>query len=165
MKFYLMTGYCGSGKTTFAKEFAKKNNCRYISIDNFYKAVFGDDITHTHSDFVWKLCFEALNLAYQDKVNVVLDTNSPRPYERNFVFEKIAKLFDERYIIFVDTPPELCKENNKRRSRVIPEDKMNKIIQAYVPPTQDELANWLTIYCVKNNNNEFEEMQVLYTKK
>ena len=37
-KLYLMTGVSGSGKTTFAKEFARKNNLRCLNIDNFYYA-------------------------------------------------------------------------------------------------------------------------------
>ena len=43
----------GAGKTTFAKMFAKKNNYRYISIDNFYQAVFGNETEHYHKYQVW----------------------------------------------------------------------------------------------------------------
>lgn len=43
---YLMTGISGSGKTTFARDFALKNNLRYLNIDNFYLATFGDENTH-----------------------------------------------------------------------------------------------------------------------
>lgn len=33
-KLYLMTGVSGSGKTTFAKEFARKNNLQCITTTN-----------------------------------------------------------------------------------------------------------------------------------
>ena len=41
-KLFLVCGLPGSGKTTFAKKFAAKNNFAYISIDDCYTEINGD---------------------------------------------------------------------------------------------------------------------------
>ena len=153
MKFYLMSGLCGAGKTTISKQFAQENNCRYISIDSFYKAVFGDNLTHTHRDEVWELCFKALDIAFEDRVDVVLDTNSPKLKNRKQIFEQFAKRYDESYILYVQTDAEQCMKNNRQRDRQIPEEEMKKIINAYEEPIEQELADWTDIYIVRNENN------------
>lgn len=153
MKFYLLTGYCGAGKSTFAKKFAKENNCRYISIDNFYLAVFGNETDHIHRDFVWDLCFTALKLAKEDGVDVILDTNSPNPELRYYIYERIAKYFDERHIIYIEANVDLCLANNKNRSRVIPDNEMSKLTTSYIAPTNDELKYWTSIIHYINDSN------------
>lgn len=69
-KLYLMTGVSGSGKTTFAKEFAEKNNLRCLNIDNFYYATFGDENMHKHEFDVWMMFYRAIELASRDLVRL-----------------------------------------------------------------------------------------------
>lgn len=138
----VMCGLPGAGKTTFAKMFAKKNGYRYISIDNFYQAVFGNETEHYHKYQVWEMLYKALDLAIEDGVNVILDTNAPNPSDRSILFDKVGKRFSHRTIVYIENDPNTCKENNKHRSRVIPDDQMDYIIDRFVPPTKEELKYW-----------------------
>lgn len=138
----VMCGLPGAGKTTFAKMFANKNNYRYISIDNFYTAVFGNETEHYHKYQVWEMLYKAVELAIEDEVNVILDTNAPNPNDREILYERIGKKFDHRTIVYVENDPDTCKENNKHRIRVIPDEQMNYIINRFIPPTKEELKHW-----------------------
>ena len=73
----LYCGLAGAGKSTHAREYATKSNARYISIDAFYEACFGDPKIHTHEFEVWMMFYNAIRLAGTDHVSVVIDTNAP----------------------------------------------------------------------------------------
>ena len=53
----LYCGLAGAGKSTHAREYATKSNARYISIDAFYEACFGDPKIHTHEFEVWMMFY------------------------------------------------------------------------------------------------------------
>lgn len=156
---YLMTGVSGSGKTTFAKEFARKNNLRYLNIDNFYLATFGDENTHEHEFDVWMMFYRAIEIASRDDVDIIIDTNAPTISNRDEIYNWFGRMFAENYIIFIDAPADLCFRNNSNRERVIPEDEMIRMIGKYERPHKEETRKWDNIYIVHNDNNTFSEME------
>lgn len=156
---YLMTGVSGSGKTTFAKEFAHKNNLRYLNIDNFYLATFGNENTHEHEFDVWMMFYRAIEIASRDNVDIIIDTNAPTISNRDEIYNWFGQMFAENYIIFIDAPGDLCVRNNSNRGRVIPEDEMVRMIGKYERPHKEETRKWDNIYIVHNDNNTFSEME------
>lgn len=160
-KLYLLTGISGAGKTTFAKTFAQQNNLRYLNIDNFYYAVFGNEYTHQHEFDVWMMLYRAIEIASRDNVDIVIDTNSPTVANREEIYNWFGHMFAENYLIYIDTPKELCIENNSRRNRVIPLNEMSNMLLRYEPPQKEEEKIWTRIFAVKNNNNVFSEMEEL----
>lgn len=156
---YLMTGVSGSGKTTFAKEFAHKNNLRYLNIDNFYLATFGNENTHEHEFDVWMMFYRAIEIASRDNVDIIIDTNAPTISNRDEIYNWFGQMFAENYIIFIDAPADLCFRNNSNRERVIPEDEMIRMIGKYERPHKEETRKWDNIYIVHNDNNTFSEME------
>lgn len=146
----VMCGLPGAGKTTFAKMFAKKYGYRYISIDNFYQAVFGNETEHYHKYQVWEMLYKALDLAVEDGVNVILDTNAPNPSDREILYEKVGKKFSHRAIVYIENDPIICKENNKHRSRIIPDEQMDYIINRFIPPTREEVKGKWVLYVNKD---------------
>lgn len=158
-KMYLMTGVSGSGKTTFAKEFAQKNNLRCLNIDNFYYATFGDENTHEHEFDVWMMFYRAIEIASRDGADIIIDTNSPTISNRDEIYNWFGHMFSENYMIYIDAPGDLCFRNNSSRGRVIPKDEMMKMIRNYEGPDRIETLKWDNIYIVHNNNNIFSEME------
>lgn len=158
-KMYLMTGVSGSGKTTFAKDFARKNNLRYLNIDNFYFATFGDESTHKHEFDVWMMFYRAIEIASRDGADIIIDTNSPTISNRDEIYNWFGHMFSENYMIYIDAPGDLCFRNNSNRGRVIPNDEMMKMIRNYEYPDRIETLKWDNIYIVHNNNNIFSEME------
>lgn len=101
-KLYLMTGVSGSGKTTFAKEFAQKNNLRFLNIDNFYYATFGDENMHTHEFDVWMMFYRAIEIASRDNVDIIIDTNSPTISNRDEIYNWFGHIvFGKLYDLYI----------------------------------------------------------------
>lgn len=158
-KMYLMTGVSGSGKTTFAKKFARENNLRYLNIDNFYLATFGDENTHAHEFDVWMMFYRAIEIASRDGVDVIIDTNAPTVSNRNEIYNWFGHMFAENYMIYIYAPADLCFKNNASRKRVIPQDEMVKMYNDYERPREEEARKWTEIYEVNNDDNTFSKME------
>ena len=159
---YLMTGVSGSGKTTFAKKFARENNLRYLNIDNFYLATFGDENTHEHEFDVWMMFYRAIEIASRDDVDIIIDTNSPTISNRDEIYNWFGHMFAENYMIYIYATADLCLKNNANRNRVIPKEELIKMYTDYEPPHEEECCKWDKIYEVYNIHNEFTEMRKRY---
>ena len=148
-----MSGMSGSGKTTFAKRFTKENGLRYLCVDDFYAVFNGSEKVHEHEFEVWMAFFQAIHLAEQDGVDVIVDTNAPTPVDR-IQFINWFPNFDEHHLIFITARFELCMKNNASRSRVVPPDVFKSIHESIQLPKFSEDPRWTSISYYKNDNNE-----------
>jgi predicted kinase len=153
-KMYLMHGLSGAGKTEFAKRFARENNLRYLSIEDFYAAFFGSELIHQNEEEVWAAFEIAIRVAEKEQVDIIVDTNSPRRADRDWFFEKFPTYSIN--LIIIDTPVELCLKNNRERERKIPEEEMQKMITELEPVTEDELGRYESVVVYKNTDNHLD---------
>ena len=151
---YLMHGLSGAGKTEFAKRFARENNLRYLSIEDFYAAFFGSELIHEHEEEVWAAFEIAIRAAEHDLIDIIVDTNSPRRADRDWFFEKFPTYSIN--LIIIDTSVEECLANNRERARRIPEEEMQKMITEIEPVTDDELLRYESVTVYKNVNRTFD---------
>ena len=164
-KMYLMTGVSGSGKTTFARDFALKNNLSYLTIDNLYLAIICDENTHEHEFDVWMMFYRAIEIASRDGADIIIDTNSPTISNRDEIYNWCGHMFSENYMIYIYAPIELCLKNNTSRRRIIPQNELIKMYNDYESPNPDEARKWNKIYEICNNNNVFSEMNEICTNE
>lgn len=166
-KMFLMCGNCGAGKTVFAKEFAEKNNYRYVSIDERYKAHNGSESNRKNKFKIWLEFYELIH--YYEVVNcdIVIDTNAPTLFDRTEFLNWFPTF--EHHLIWIDAPIDLCLENNRNRERVIPEDTMKKLFLNFEEPTMFTYtmscrarSQWKSVSMIKNNNNHFENRITLF---
>lgn len=150
----LMTGLPGAGKTKFAKRYAHENRYRYLSIDEFYKATFGTDQIHDHEYDVWMMFYRAIHIAIEDGADVIIDTNSPTKANREEILNWFGNGFADASLFYVKTPVEECWRRNQGRTRVIPKDEFDKMVQAYEPPTAKE-SRWKTITTYVPDDDDF----------
>lgn len=163
-KLYLMSGPSGSGKTTFAKDFAKRHDLLYFCPDEFYGIIHGDDRIHTDEFDVWMTLWRAIHLAEQNGRDCIVDTNSPTHVDRDQFLNWFDR-FDEHHLIYLTAPRELCIENNSKRSRVIPAEEMQKILDRMEPPNINADRRWDSIMVVRNYNNDgFDSMMLRESK-
>lgn len=156
----LLTGLSGAGKTTFAKSFAIANKMRYIGIDDFYAAVFGDINTHSHEFDVWMMFYRAIEIAARDKVDTIIDTNAPTKANREEIYDWFGHMFNDTGLVYIETPPALCIQNNTARERKIPPEELRQMILQYEPPDKTELSKWKMMLHIKNDHNKiFNELQ------
>ena len=115
-KFFLMTGNPGSGKTYFAKQFAKDNDLLYLCPDDFYKIYNGTCTAdnHRHEFEVWMALWQAIHIAEKDRKSCIVDTNSPTVTDREQFLNWFPN-FDEYNLINIKASRELCHRNNKSR--------------------------------------------------
>ena len=157
---YLMTGLSGSGKTTFAKKFASENNLVYLCPDDFYK-LFHDDGSaagHRHEFDVWMALFRAIHIAEQDGKSVVVDTNAPTEVDR-VQFLNWFPGFDRYILIYIEADKELCRKNNLRRDRIVPNSEFEQMIKRFQPPFEENIEideRWDIIIQYENKNNELK---------
>lgn len=124
-KMFLMCGHPGSGKSTYARELARKNGFRYLSIDDMYATFNGDPTSHDNKFDVWMTFFRQIHAAEVAGQDVVVDTNAPTYCDRAEFLNWFSDF--EHHLIWIDARQKLCLENNKKRSRVIPKEQMRKL--------------------------------------
>lgn len=150
-KMFLMTGPCGAGKSTLAKELARERGLRLLAIDDFYAAFFNSELIHEHRDEVWEAFSFAIRAAMEDDIDILIDTNAPSSADRNWFIERFPD-FDFNLVI-VEAPKDLCFENNRNRSRTIPDDEMDMIFDRLEPVTEDEMEKYSTVELYRNTDN------------
>ena len=146
-KMFLMCGHPGSGKSTYAKELAKQNHYRYLSIDDMYAAFNGDPTSHENKFDVWITFFRQIHAAEVAGQDVVVDTNAPTYCDRAEFLNWFSDF--EHHLIWVDALQKLCLENNEKRSRVIPKGTGRR-------------SMWKSISWIENTDNHFRHKGMIY---
>ena len=164
-EMFLMCGHPGSGKSTYARDFAKEGHYRYLSIDDMYATFNGDPTSHDNKFDVWMTFWRQIHAAEMAGHDIVVDTNAPTRLDRDEFLNWFPSF--EHHLIWIDAPTSLCLKNNQKRSRVIPKEQMNNMFLFFEAPKDDERSsknrsNWLTISRVVNTDNHFSERYLLY---
>jgi len=140
---YLTVGAPACGKSTFVKSyisaFPQENS--YLSSDEL-RAVFGKDETDQSVSYqVFSHIFEEVEKFLQDESKqgylIVDATNINIRLRRQCV--SLAKEYNARIIAWVfERDREILIENNKSRSRIVPLWVIDRMLELYKRPTEDE---------------------------
>ena len=136
---FVMCGHPGSGKTTFAKRFAKLNGFRYLSIDDTYAAFNGSSTSHDNKFDVWLTFWRQIHAAELQKCSVVIDINAPTRSDRDDFLNWFADF--DHHLIEIWALKSQCREYNKKRARVIPNDQLEKIFDLFENIEPSELSH------------------------
>ena len=163
-KMYLMCGISGSGKTTYAKQFAKENNLVYLGIDDMYAEINGDECIHENPFKAWILFYEKIHSLAVAGTSCVVDTNALTFCHRTQFLDWFPE-FDEHHLIYIRASEELFIVNNNSRKRVIPMDRLREMEEMFAPPTlaEHEDPRWVSIVEIENYANNFQSP--FYIKK
>ncbi len=150
-KMFLMTGPSGAGKTTLASQLVQERSLRYLDIENFYLAFFGDETVHNHEEEVWRSFEAAIKVAEADGIDILVDTNAPARKDREWFIQRFPGF--EICLIVVEAPEMLCRKNNQTRTRTIPEFEMDEIFKNLEPVNSDEMAWYSIVELYRNTDN------------
>ena len=154
-KMYLMCGCSGSGKTTFAKQFAAERNLKYLGVDEFYAKVNGDECLHINTFEVWIEFFKAIHEAEINNEDCIVDTNALTRCHREQFIEWFPTF--EHHLIWIMANVDLRKRNNLSRRRQVPDSVMDRMtLQFEMPVPELENIKWKSMALVNNRNNNFE---------
>lgn len=153
-RMFLCCGMSGAGKTTFSKKFAEYNNIEYLSPDDFYLQINGDEKIRKNKFLVWISLFNKIHQLEIEGKDCIIDTNALTYVDRTQFLNWFPSF--EHHLIYIDAPLGLCFENNFNRDRVIPEEIMEELWEKLEPPDEYEDERWVTFSEIKNVNNVLE---------
>lgn len=129
-KFYMMVGLPASGKSTYAKELALKENANIHSSDSIREELFGDINNQDNNDKVFAELNRRIREDSKNGKNVILDaTNISSKRRMTFLQQELRMRYIncEKICVFIATPYEQCLSQNKLRDRVVPEHVIKKM--------------------------------------
>ena len=138
----MLVGLPGSGKSTWAAQ----QGTGVLSSDAVRALLTGD----ARNQAANRLVFPTLRYLLEMRVKAgmettILDATSLTPKERRAWVRAAEALGCEAEAVFFDTPLALCKSRNVARSRVVPEDVMDRFVARLIPPSKAEGFTRVTI--------------------
>ena len=138
---HLLVGLPGSGKSTFAQQLNQQiPNSVIVSSDTIRTRLYGDEKIQGDWNHVENIVIEQVRLAIKYKQIIIYDATNVRLAWRKSFLDKVIYLNTEWIAWWINTPVNVCKYFNKRRSRQVPNDIINDYydeIQQF-PPTVEE---------------------------
>jgi predicted kinase len=131
----LSIGLPGSGKSSWFK----RHNIIPLSSDLIRGLLFDDPTEQRYQDLVFSSLRSLLRsrLIAGRPMNYIDATNlSPR--ERHSWIKMAREYGYEAHAVFFDVPAEVCIERNRKRSRNVPDDVMQRMAQKLRPPKFEE---------------------------
>lgn len=155
---YLMTGRPGAGKTEFVTEWTRETcDCMANTFapvifcpDDYYAKINGDELIHENAFEVWIAMYRDIDKAMREGRDVIIDTNSPTETMREQFIDWFPE-FSEYILVYINANYKTCNENNRRRRRVIPQDKFDRLFASYRTPLDDRsLGRWNQLWVYNN---------------
>ena len=127
----LLIGIPGSGKSFYAKKYDYdrifKHNTTILSSDKVRKEILGDENDQTRNDevfdYIIKTAVKKLELGHRVIIDATNITRKSRKNITDFVEQHLNGFYEYGFIKFIviATPYYKCLENNRKRSRQVPE--------------------------------------------
>ena len=153
-RMLVVSGCSAVGKTTFAKQFSMVRGFRYLSADNFYAAINGDERIHENKFEVWMTLYRAIHAAQEQNIDIVVDANMLTNVDRDQLLGWFPKF--EHHLVYIYASPELRYMNNISRVRVVPEHAMELMSATVQEPAIETMdRRWVSYMKIYNDNNNF----------
>ncbi|MEO6536852.1 MAG: ATP-binding protein [Candidatus Paceibacterota bacterium] len=158
-------GLPGSGKTTLLRPFVEKYGLSYISRDLIYNEMFDLDSNHREViGEVWEETNRRLRTEIQNKNHVLRDSTFADPEERRDTIRDVRAWGAHRVVgVFVDVDPEVAKDRNQKRERVVGDEVIDwRYLQlCHYPPG---LEDGFDAFYTSDQVEEFERIELIPLK-
>lgn len=130
----VMVGLPASGKSTFAYSAANKNNAIVFSSDDLREELYGDvdDQKHNHELFVE--LHRRIKKALKDGNNVIYDACNIGSKRRVAFLQELKHISCWKECVIMATPYQQCLQNNRARSRKVPEYVIERMYKSFDTP-------------------------------
>jgi predicted kinase len=134
-KLIVLVGLPGSGKSTWAG----RQSAGVLSSDAVRALLTGDAGNQSVNRLVFPTLHFLLTMRFKAGAETtILDATSLTAKERKAWVRPARALGGEVEAVFFDTPLAVCKQRNVARSRVVPEEVMDRFAARLVPPSEAE---------------------------
>lgn len=147
---YIICGFIGAGKTTFARKLEKENGATRITKDEWVIKIFGNKITSDNKfpEYDKNITELAKNIAFKilkSGGDVIIDEGFWVKSQRDDIKKKISELGARPILYYVEYPVEKMRERVVARSKNPTEDSFEisgEMFDSYVkywePPVESE---------------------------
>lgn len=145
---YILCGISGSGKTTWAQEFMRDNDIRYVSRDEIRFSMLKDDEDYfAHEKEVFNKFAGTVAQTLVDGFDIIADATHLNEFSRKKLTNAIDQYiidYEIKYVVFY-TPLNACLMRNVLREgrAQVPADTIHGMRRSFQPPilTEDSRAN------------------------
>lgn len=139
LRFIMMIGISGSGKSTIANEIAntKDNDIVVVSSDAIRKELLGDEENQDKNSLVFQEMFSRTKQALNDGKHVVYDATNISRKKRRGLLQQLPKGV-EKIAYFVSTEYLNSLTNNENRERKVPEYVIKRMYKNMQVPIYSE---------------------------
>lgn len=122
---HLLVGVPGSGKTTFAREWIRRDPAYVlVSTDRIRQDFYGDEAIQGDWSAVEAEVLRRIQAAVAEGRGVIYDATNARRAWRLAFLERVQHTMGDRSLSWIawhlQVPGELCKQRNQQRRRVVP---------------------------------------------
>lgn len=147
---YVICGFIGAGKTTFARKLEMETGAVRITKDEWMIKIFGNKITsdknfEEYDKNIIDLARDTAFKILKSGGDVILDEGFWAKSQRNEMKKKISELGAKPILYYVEYPVEKMRERVVARSEIPPEDSFeingemfDSYLKHWQPPEEDE---------------------------
>ena len=146
---YVLCGFIGAGKTTFARKLEERTGAVRITKDEWLIRLIGNDPTiDGYADLDSKVCEFSRDLAFQlveKGIDVIIDEGFWEKEQRVALRRRIESMGAAEVLYYLDTPIETIRERVARRNTSLTKDSfrisremLDNYLTYWQPPTEDE---------------------------
>lgn len=146
---YVLCGFIGAGKTTFAKKLEETTGAVRITKDEWLIRIVGNDPTiDGYEDYDHRMCELSRDVAFQlaeKGIDVIIDEGVWAKEQRDILRRRSEDIGAQAVLYFLDTPIETIRERVARRNMNPAKDSFKisgELLDGYLtywqPPGEDE---------------------------
>ena len=146
---YIICGFIGAGKTTFAKKLEEKTGAVRITKDEWLIRLIGNDPTiDGFEEYDKKLCELSRDVAFylvEKGIDVIIDEGFWEKETRDEMRKRTDAIGAKAVMYYVDTPIETIRERVVGRNRNVTKDSfhisgemLDNYLKYWQPPGEDE---------------------------
>lgn len=133
-KFLMLVGIPGSGKSTYAKELAEKEDYIILSSDEMREVYFGDVNDQKNNNELFSMITDSIKGHLSCKQSVIMDATNLNSKKRKNLLNEIKSIECDKKCVVVAMPYSACLHNNKNRDRNVPENVIKRMYMTFQMP-------------------------------
>jgi predicted kinase len=141
----VMIGISGSGKSTYANGLKTSINAELVETDAIRLELTGNAEDQSQNGRVFEVAKKRVNDILEQGKNAIIDATSLTLRDRKDWIEIGKKNNAEVRAYFIDTPISICKSQNNKRQRKVPEWVIDRQASKLYAPTKSEGFDSVTV--------------------